>query len=47
MTNKPARVKVIPKKGGLYLVGDKEKKPAKKKTTDKPATEDKDNVNES
>jgi len=40
MTDEPTRKKVIPKKGGLFIVGD-DKKPAKEKKTTKPAvTED-------
>ena len=48
MTDKPTRVKIVPKHGGLFVVGEEEvKKPTKKKDTVKPVIEDKDNVNKS
>jgi len=41
------RVKVIPKKGGRFVVGETPKKPTKKKTTEKPVDEDKENADKS
>lgn len=46
VTDKPTRQKIVPKKGGLFVVGDK--KATKKKDTVKPVeTEDKDDANQS
>ncbi len=47
MTDEPTRKKVIPKKGGLFIVGDN-KKPAKEKKTTKPVeSEDQADANQS